>query len=170
MRMRGMTMTAALAALALAPAAARSQEPLALRTTTVAATDTTTTTDEVERARALLRAGEFRAARRVLAETVRERGEAGRPAARAWWLLAEIDHAAGRPLRAARQLDAAAHDAEVFGDPAMQARALLEAATLYAGERHFAQAATRVERLRPLLRSPHLPAEVRRSMALRGVR
>lgn len=170
MRMRGMTMAMGLAALALAPVAARSQEPLALRTAATAAGDTARTVDEVDRARGLLRAGEFRAARRVLEEAVRQRGEAGRPAARAWWLLAEMDHAAGRPLRAARQLDAAAHDAEVFGDPAMQARALLEAATLYVHERQFARAATRVERLRPLLRSPHLPADVRRSMALRGVR
>ena len=77
------------------------------------------------------------------------------------WLLAQLDNADGRLLRAASYVDRIAEVAADYGDPVLQSRALLEVTALYAGARAHQAAADRLERLRPLLDSPHLSAEFR---------
>lgn len=144
--MRSLT---ALFALALLPLAA----PLAAQSHTPAAS-------LIEQLRHEASHGEVRSARRAAEAVVRE-GRDGLASVEALLFLAQMDHADGRRMRAADALDRAAVEAAKHGDPVAQTRALLDAATIYVSEGQMARAAARVEQLRPLLRSPYLPAELR---------
>ena len=114
-----------------------------------------------EQADALLRDGRSDEARVVLAALADEQKVAGMSAAETLLRLASVYHGKNNLTRAAVTLDDAATEAEAHGEPALQARALLEAATIYAGAREFEKAQFRIERLKKLLDSPHLPAELR---------
>jgi hypothetical protein len=90
--------------------------------------------------------------------------------AEAMWKLAELYHSDKSPKRAAAVLDALAADAEQFGDPKLQAKALLEAAVLYENARMPAQAVTCAKRLDLLMASPHITDEFRQEVQRRIVR
>ena len=111
-------------------------------------------------ARAHMMRGDFDGARRELARSIREARAAGSHAGPALWELANVVHVS-EPVRAAELLDEAAAEAETHGDPVAQARALLAAAVLYQQAGRTEEARARVERLRPMLRSPYLPEELR---------
>lgn len=153
--MRTTTALVALAALAAAvpaPAQSRAYKPAA--GVVAAATPT------VQQMRDALAAGDLPWARRLAVSIVRADDS---PAAtyEALWLIAQMEHADHRPLRAAAALDRAADAAQAYGDPVAQARALLEAATIYAHASQYAEASARVARLRPLLESPHMTDDLR---------
>lgn len=148
--MRSLTALFALALLPLAaPLAAQSSAPATVAQMHAAASH-----------------GDLGAARRAAEQIVRD-GRNEPASVQALLFLAQVDHAQGRPLRAADALDRAAVQAAAFGDPVAQTRALIDAATIYVAEGRMAQAAERVERLRPLLHSPFLPAALRMEVAQR---
>ncbi|CAA9303125.1 MAG: hypothetical protein AVDCRST_MAG68-630 [uncultured Gemmatimonadetes bacterium] len=111
-------------------------------------------------ARALMMRGDFGVARRELVRSVRDARAAGLYPGPALWAVANVEHATA-PLRAAERLDELAGEAERHGDPVEQARALLAAAVLYQQVGRPEEVRARVERLRPMLRSPHLPEQLR---------
>ena len=90
--------------------------------------------------------------------------------AEAMWKLAELYHSQKSLKRAATVLEALAADAERFGDPQIQAKALLEAAVLYKNTGMSAQAVACANRLDLLLASPHISDEFRQEVARRIVR
>lgn len=118
-------------------------------------------------ARELMVRGDFNGARRELGRAVRDARASGSYAGPALWEMANIEHL-NAPLRAAEILDQAAIEAETYGDPVAQARALLAAAVLYQQADRPGEARARVDRLRPMLRSPYLPEELRKEL-LRSV-
>lgn len=104
--------------------------------------------------------GDLRSARLAAEAIIRDGGDRT-ATVEALFVLAQVEHAEGHPLRAADALDRAAAQAAANGDVVAQARALLDASLAYAAQGRSAQAASRAARLRPLLRSAVLPAELR---------
>lgn len=121
----------------------------------------------LDKADELLMEGKFSAAAREYAAVARLQQAEHVIPAEALWKLAEIHHGRKNYLRSAGVLSELATIAERYGDPALQARALLEAAILYqaVGESQRAQSA--LDRLEPLLHSPSLSKEVRSSLQSR---
>ena len=89
----------------------------------------------------------------------------------ALWKLADLYNTYERsPERTANVLVALAADAQRFGDPQIEAKALLEATILYnmVGMRHEAHACA--DRLEQLMASPHISAEFRQEAQSRIIR
>ena len=89
----------------------------------------------------------------------------------ALWKLTELHNTYEQsPERTANVLVALAADAQRFGDPQTEAKALLEATILYnmVGMRHEAHACA--DRLEHLMASPHISAEFRREAKSRIIR
>jgi tetratricopeptide (TPR) repeat protein len=112
----------------------------------------------LHRAEEHLREGRQRAAGRELERAVRARRAAGQYAGEELWRLAAFRFASGQNRRAIRTLDELAAEAQRSGDISRHAIALTEAVILSADLRDHPAAALRLERLRPLLDSPYLPA------------
>ncbi len=115
-------------------------------------------------------AGNLSAARREYAAVAELQRSNNVLPAEAMWKLAELYHSQKSPKRAAVVLDALAADAELFGDPQLQARSLLEAGVLYRNGRMSAQAAACIDRLDLLMASPHISDEFRKEVQKRIVR
>jgi hypothetical protein len=147
-------------ALALAVTPATAQAPSEV------ATEASAPTTPLQQMREAVSAGDLVGARRVATAIVRQ-DRADAATAEALWLLAQLDNASGRRLRAAALLDRAAEKAEAYGDPSLQARSLLESATIYANHNEFSVAAERLARLRPLLQSPNMTSELREEIRSR---
>jgi hypothetical protein len=77
------------------------------------------------------------------------------------WRVAGIQYALGERVGAAMALVAVAREAERYGEPALQARALFEAAVHYAAAEKYSLSVARMKRLEPLLGSPHVSSDFR---------
>jgi tetratricopeptide (TPR) repeat protein len=122
---------------------------------------------QLARADELMGAGRLAEARTVLVALVDQQKIANFSSAEALLKLAGVEHAQGRSNRAAAALDDAATEAEVHHQPALQARALLDAAATYAGLRQHDKAQSRLQRLAPLTASATLPAELKAEIEAR---
>ncbi len=122
---------------------------------------------QLARADELMSGGRFAEARAVLASLADAQKFAGLSAAEALLRLAAVEHGEGRSGHAASALDDAAAEAETHHQPALQARALLDAAATYAGLRQFDKAQSRLHRLAPLASSAGVPAELKAEIEAR---
>jgi hypothetical protein len=129
--------------------------------------DATQSAAQLARADELMGAGRLAEARAVLASLADAQKFAGLSAAEALLRLAGVEHGEGRSGHAATALDDAAAEAEAHRQPALQARALLDAAATYAGLRQFDKAQSRLRRLAPLAASAGLPAELKAEIEAR---
>lgn len=120
----------------------------------------TRSTRGIEEANRLIAAGQFEAAKRVLKCAVSDHILRGTYPASALRRLAHTEFLLGNNLRAAAALDELAGWAAEFGDPESQIRALLDAALLYQDVGRRAEVASRATRIRRLLQSPALAADV----------
>jgi len=129
---------------------------------------TDTTPDRVlQRADSLRERMRFADARQLyMAAAQRQDAEQTKPC-RALWNVAELYFAEGNFRRAASTLDLVAEKAASYGDPEVQARALLESAILYEKLGAKDQASTRLQRLDAVLTSPFISADVRATIAAR---
>lgn len=141
----------------------------ALEAPAPAPADTAALAARVRAAVQVYQGGRITEARRALEAAARAQEEAGVLPGTALWQLAEAHFAAGDGLRAAATLDRLAQAAEGHGDPVLQARALFEATVHYQQAGLHDRAADRYARMLPLLRSPYMPAELRRSLRARIV-
>lgn len=139
-------------------------EPGASSTTRI---DATQAAAQLARADELMSGGRFAEARTVLLSLADAQKFAGLSAAEALLRLAAVEHGEGRSGHAASALDDAAAEAETHRQPAIQARALLDAAATYAGLRQFDKAQSRLHRLAPLASSAGLPAELKAEIEAR---
>ena len=131
-----------------------------------AATDTTP--DRVlQRADSLRGRMRFADARQLyMAAAQRQDAERTKPCG-ALWSVAETYFAEGNFRRAASTLDLVAEKAARYGDPEVQARALLESAILYEKLGAKDQASTRLQRLDAVLTSPFIADDVRATISAR---
>ena len=112
-------------------------------------------------AREMMEQGRYGEARREYAAIAKQQKVEGTLAGEALWRLGSLYYADRNFRRAALTFDRLAQDAEIYGDPVLQARALLEAAVLYQKMGMGEKVMPRVERLDLLLASPYMSAEVR---------
>jgi hypothetical protein len=105
--------------------------------------------------------GQFREARREYSALVREQRKAHVYAGDSMRMLSQLEYGTGRTLAAARVLDGLAAEAEKYGHPDDQARAILDAAVLYQKLGRTDDLLTRVERLLPLKDSPCVSEQLR---------
>lgn len=113
----------------------------------------------LERADTLLRQHRMHDALALYERAVRVHDQANELPVLALRRIAVIHLVANRPMRAADAMDRLAQRAEWLGYPDVQASALMEAAALHYQQGSRAGARERVERLQPLLGSPHLTTE-----------
>lgn len=105
--------------------------------------------------------GDYKGARREydrVAALQRARGELP---GRALWLSAQMSYSRHQHQRAAVTLEALAKEAQRYGDPVLQARALIEAAVLYQHAGMGKESLACLKQLKPLLSSPYLSAQAR---------
>ncbi len=124
----------------------------------------------LDKADQLSEQGKFSAAAREYAAVARLQQAEHVIPGEALWKLAGIHHGRKQYLRAAGVVRELAMIAERYGDPTLQAQALLESAILYQRGRQPELARASIERLEPLLHSPSIPEEVRNSLQNRIIR
>jgi hypothetical protein len=117
--------------------------------------------------RASFEAGRYEEARRELLTAASLMREAGVLPTDELFTVATIALVEERPLVAAQTMDDLAANAEAFGQPYVQAQALLEAATQYAAADRSDVAQERIALLRSLLASPQIPDSFRAEVASR---
>jgi TolA-binding protein len=122
---------------------------------------------QLARVEQLVDEGRLAEARVVLRTVVENQQLEGTSAAESLLKLARIEHGLGKAARAAAALDAAAADAEAHGKPALQARALLDAAATYAALRRHDRVQARLGSLASLAGSAELPAELKAEIQAR---
>jgi hypothetical protein len=139
------------------------QRMAAAETTAPSTYDAARVQARMDGAHALAVAGRFGEALREYRAIADMQKRAGVLPADALWQAAILEHGRGgrHRLHAATMLDELAEQAAIYGDPALQARALIEAAILYQSKRRSERARSCMDRLEPLLRSPHVSAELR---------
>jgi tetratricopeptide (TPR) repeat protein len=115
----------------------------------------------LERARALLLLGEFEEARSEFVAAAKLQRASGVLPTEALWGIAEIHHGRAQDAQAAGVLVELAHEAELRGNPVVQAKALLEAIVLYEVLDQHQEAIRLAARLEPLRSSPYLSDELR---------
>jgi hypothetical protein len=123
---------------------------------------------KLEAAHRMRMEGRTREALRELTAAARAQVATGTSAAQTLWEVAEIQYSDGRLAASARTLDRVAREAEKFGDPVLQARALFEAAVQYSTLGQHGEAALRMERLEPLLESPFIGSDLKSQISARG--
>ncbi len=163
------TTTAATVALAIATA---SLSPVTAQTSFAAspnptAPSPTTSTVHLERARSLAVLGQFREAKAEYSRAAALMRVEGRLPTEALWQIAEIYFGEENHRRAADVLSDLAREAEVFGDPVVQARALLEASVLYQHAGLTEAMLRSANRLQQLRASPYLPDDLRAAIETR---
>lgn len=144
-----------------------SQSPGQMAGATMAAETASRAEPRLERAARYYQEGLVEEARAEYAAVARRLRDEGRYAGQALWGQANTEFATGRHTRATATLMTLAREAEVYGDPDMQARALLEAAVLYERSHNPQRALASVERLKPLLDSPCLSESTRHEITTR---
>ena len=115
----------------------------------------------IKRGDALAASRRWNAARRAYGDAAAVLSEQGRLPAKALRRVANSYYFEERLLAAARVLDDLAAEAAAFGDPPIHARALADAAWLYARLGRRWPAKQRLARLEKLMTSPYLPANLR---------
>lgn len=105
--------------------------------------------------------GEYRESLRGYTEVAKIQEENGLNAGETYWKIAEIQNALGSPLRTAQALDAAAREADRFGNMDLHVKALYEAAVSYAAGNQTGRSAQRIRRVEGLLDAPGVSEEVR---------
>ncbi|CAN5207819.1 hypothetical protein BH24GEM2_BH24GEM2_15220 [soil metagenome] len=111
--------------------------------------------------------GRLSAARREFAAVAEMQRSHNVLPAEAMWKLAELYHSQGSAHRTAATLHELAMDAERFGDPELQAKALLEATILYNNARMSEKSIACAKRLELLMASPHISDELRAAVGSR---
>ena len=160
----------ALASQQSSPEGAVSYASLVSTTTSVRTADPVVIRSRMEQGNELLASGRFEAAAREFTAAAQMHREQRTSAAEALWKLAETHHYRGHSLRAAALFDQAAEEAGKYGDPVLQAQALLEAAIGYHRSGRNDLALVQMNRLDPLLDSPFLPEAVRSAIENRIIR
>lgn len=122
---------------------------------------------QLKRADDLMSAGQLAEARAVLVALAEEQKVAALSAAETYLKLAAVEHGEGHHSRAAAFLDDAASEAELYNQPALEARALLDAASVYAATRQHSKVQQRLARLAPLAASDEIPADLRAEIQAR---
>lgn len=120
-----------------------------------------------DRADELSLRGRFAAARREYRAIVAMQRSHNVLPVEALWRLANDYNAEGSWEQAAAMMHDLADDAERFGNPQVQAQALLEATILYSKARMPQEARVCVKRMEPLLASPHITDEFRQQVQRR---
>ncbi len=115
----------------------------------------------LDKAQQLCEQGRWKEARREYASVAKFQRTHKVLADEALWNLANLYHGDRQILRAAQTMDALADEAELYGNPVVQAKALIESAILYQSLQMSDEASARIERLQPLLASPFVSDEVR---------
>ena len=121
----------------------------------------------LQRADSLRHRMRFAAARQLYMAAAQRQDAAQTKPCRALWQVAELYFAEGDVRRAASTMDLVVEKAASYGDPDVQARALLESAILYEKLGFKDQASTRLQRLDAVLTSPHISADVRSAITAR---
>lgn len=121
----------------------------------------------LDKAHQLCEEGQWTAARREYASVAKLQRANNVLADEALWNLANLYHGNRQIRRAAETLDELAEAAQRHGNPVVQAKALIESAILYQSLQMPEMASARIERLQPLLDSPFLSDEVRKSIEKR---
>ncbi|MBA2572372.1 MAG: hypothetical protein H0V06_04975 [Gemmatimonadetes bacterium] len=111
--------------------------------------------------------GHLTAARREYAAVAELQRSHNVLSAEAMWKLAELYHSERSAQRTAATLHELAMDAERFGDPELQAKALLEATILYNNARMSEKSISCAKRLDLLMASPHISDELRAAVGSR---
>lgn len=160
--------------LAAAPAQARVSSPDSARAVVSAAAPIpeavrTRIEGHREKARALFEAGHSAEARRELMTAASLMRESGVLPSVELITVATIALVEEKPLVAAAAMDDLAANAEAFGQPDVEAQALLEAATQYAAAGEIAVARDRHELLRTVLASSKVASAVRAEVEARVV-
>jgi hypothetical protein len=150
-----------------APLDAQGPAPLLSTPSMVEARVQPTIEARLDYAHDLRMSGRYKVALRELGAASREQKKAGVSSAETLWQIAEIHYALGSRLRSARALDEVASEAAKYGDPALQAKALFEAAVHYAAIARHSEARARMNRLEPLMSSPFISNEFRNRVEVR---
>ena len=129
--------------------------------TSASAYDAAAVRARIARADELSLSGHISAARREYSTVAELQRSHNVLPAEAMWKLAELHHSEGSTRRTAAVLHELAMDAEQFGDPQLQAKALLEATVLYNKARMNDKAIECAKRLDLLMASPHVSNELR---------
>lgn len=114
-----------------------------------------------------LRSGDLRGSLKRFSEIAKIQRENALNASQAYWRIAEIQNALGKPLQTAQALDNAAREADRFGDVDMQVRAMYEAAVAYSAGSRINTSAQRLRRVQGLLGSGRVSPEVRDQITVR---
>ncbi len=152
---------------------AQSASPFTLGALEVSATadvkpyNATEVREQLDRAHQLRVESRFSQARRAYNDIIKLQQSHNILPGEAMWGLAELYYSRKDLRNAAATLDQLADEAQQYGDPVLQARALVEAAIFYQQLGDQEKALTRFERLKPLLSSPFLPEATRTKIEAR---
>jgi len=119
-----------------------------------AAVDTVRLQSELKRASQATYSGRAKEARAIYRKLIAEQRAAGEYAKLPLWSLALHYFYEDDTRNAALTLDELASEANRFGDPTMELRAMFEATSLWVKRKELANGADRVERIKDLLKSP----------------
>ena len=138
--------------------------------TTVSTYDPAVVRARLDKASDLLLEGQISAARKEYAQIIELQRSHHVLPAEAMWQLAGLYNSERSWKRTASILNELADDAERYGNPQVQAQALLEATILYNKARMPQEALTCAKRLDDLMASPHVTDELRQEVQQRIVR
>jgi hypothetical protein len=139
--------------LAIAPATAAASLPRDV-TPRTPAIDSVRLQSELKRANAATNSGDAKKARAIYRKLIDEQRRAGEYARLPLWNLALHYFYEGNTRSAAMTLDELAKEANRFGDPSTELRAMFEATTLWAKRKELTDGTDRIERIKDLLKSP----------------
>jgi hypothetical protein len=122
---------------------------------------------QLRRADELMSGGQLAEARALLVSLADEQKVSSLSAAETYLKLAAVENGEGRAQAAAAALDDAAAEAQQYKQPALEARALLDAASVYAATRQHSKAQARLSRVSSLAGSPEISAELRAEIQAR---
>jgi hypothetical protein len=114
-------------------------------------------------------AGRSGPARKRYRTLIDEQLAAGQYPPEAYWQLTNSYFFHDEEVRAAEVLEELASAASRFGDPAMELRATFESAIMFQRHKDNARVVPKVERVRALLKSPVIDAELKESIERRMV-
>lgn len=140
-------------ALIMAPATATASHPLDA-TPRSAVVDTVRLRAELQRASEATYQGNVKKARAIYRKLIEEQRRAGEYAKLPLWDLALHYYYGDDTRNAALTLDELAKEANRFGDPATELRALFESTSMLAKRKELRDGADRVARINDLLKSP----------------
>lgn len=140
-------------ALAIVPATAAASRPsdVTLRTPVI---DSVRLQSELKRANEATNSGDAKKARAIYRKLIDEQRRAGEYARQPLWNLALHYFYENDSRNAALTLDELAKEANRYGDPSTELRAMFESTTLWAKRKELTDGTDRIERIRDLLKSP----------------